>query len=169
MPTRHWIVNASPLILLGKVGRLDLLVKVAGSAIIVPRAVFNEVAVRQKEAAIVDFMQGTTECRIEPDVIAPPEVTIWDLGSGETQVIALGIALGCERVELDDKEARRCAKTFRLPSIGTLGLVGRAKRLGVIEKARPVIEQLCRSGLYLSDDLLHRVLDDLEESVSPQD
>lgn len=168
MPTRHWIVNASPLILLGKIGRLDLLVKVAGGAIIIPQAVFNEAARRHEEAAIVDFIHGTTGCRIEPDVVAPPEVAAWDLGGGETQVIALALALGCERMVLDDKEARRCAKTFRLASIGTLGLVGRAKRLGIIDKAHPVIEQLRRSGLYLSDDLLNRILDDLEEAVSPQ-
>lgn len=168
MPTRHWIINASPLILLGKIGRLDLLVKVTDGGLIVPKAVFNEVAKRHEEAAIVEFIQGTTGCRIEPDVVAPPEVTAWDLGGGETQVIALALALGCERVALDDKEARRCAKAFRLVSIGTLGLVGRAKHLGIIDKARPIIEQLRRSGLYLSHDLLHRILDDLEEAGSPQ-
>lgn len=57
---RNKALNASPLILLGKIRRLDLLVKVAGAGLIIPRAVFNEVAKRHEEATIIEFIQGAT-------------------------------------------------------------------------------------------------------------
>ncbi len=47
--------------------------------------------------------------------------------------------------------------------IGTLGVVLRAKRRGVIEMARPVIEHLRRVGLYASDSLIERALTHLGE------
>jgi predicted nucleic acid-binding protein len=41
---------------------------------------------------------------------------------------------------------------------GTLGLALLAKRRGWVPAARPVIEELRRNGLYLSDDLVARAL-----------
>jgi predicted nucleic acid-binding protein len=87
----------------------------------------------------------------------------WDLGAGETQVIALGIQIGATRVVLDDLEARKCAKAFELNVIGTLGLVARAKHLGVIDRVRPVMEQLACSGMHVSPALLNSILAELGE------
>jgi predicted nucleic acid-binding protein len=41
---------------------------------------------------------------------------------------------------------------------GTLGLVLVARRRGVIPAARPVVERLRRSGMYLSDRVCDRAL-----------
>ena len=97
------------------------------------------------------------------DIDVPTEILAWDVGAGETQVIALGLKHNTERVVLDDLEARRCAKAVGQPVIGTLGLIARAKRLGHIKKAKPVIEQLCRTGLYASDDLISWILKEIKE------
>lgn len=51
-----------------------------------------------------------------------------------------------------------CARVLRLPVIGTLGLVLRAKARGRIPVARPVVEDLRRAGLYLSDALIREAL-----------
>ena len=42
--------------------------------------------------------------------------------------------------------------------IGALGVVGRAKAMGRIAEAAPVIEHLRRTGLYVSDALVQHIL-----------
>ena len=58
----------------------------------------------------------------------------------------------------DDLAARRCPATFRIPVRGTLGLVLLAKQRGRISAARPVLEAMCASGMYLSDPVLNKAL-----------
>ena len=67
------------------------------------------------------------------------------------------------RVVLDDLQARRCARAMELKIIGTLGLVGRAKRLGIVEEAWPYLERLLRAGMYATDDLIEHVLREMGE------
>jgi predicted nucleic acid-binding protein len=45
-----------------------------------------------------------------------------------------------------------------LKIIGTLGVVGRAKHTGQIERAAPIIDRLRETGLYVTDELLQRIL-----------
>ena len=87
----------------------------------------------------------------------------WDLGAGETQVIASAQALGADRVVIDDMAARRCARVMGLRVIGTLGIIGRAKSEGLIKLAGPIIERLREAGLYISDDLVQRLLREVGE------
>lgn len=55
---------------------------------------------------------------------------------------------------IDDGLGRKCAETFDIPLYGTLGLVLKAKRLGMIAEARPVLHQLRKYGMYLKDATL---------------
>jgi predicted nucleic acid-binding protein len=66
-------------------------------------------------------------------------------------------------VILDDREARRCASVMNLKIIGTLGIVARAKRLGRIDAAVPVIEHLRRTGLYVAEALVQQILREVGE------
>lgn len=50
-----------------------------------------------------------------------------------------------------------------LAIIGTLGIVGRAKAHGLIERAGPVVQRLRESGLYVSDELVKRLLREVGE------
>jgi predicted nucleic acid-binding protein len=59
---------------------------------------------------------------------------------------------------LDDLAARRCARSLAIPVRGTLGLILIAKQRHIIPAARPLLEQLRRTGMYLSDHVLNRAL-----------
>ena len=160
--SRRWVVNASPLILLGKIGHVALLGELSDE-LILPEAVAQEVGAKpegERVLAIVASLPGT---RIEATVTLSSGLAAWDLGQGESQVIALATALPGSRAVLDDLEARRSAQSIGLPLIGTLGVVLRAKRRGLIEAARPVIEHLRRVGLYTSDQLIEQALAHLGE------
>src|SRR3954451_745168 len=55
---------------------------------------------------------------------------------------------------LDDAAARRCARSLRIPLIGTLGAILRAKRLGLIASAAEAVVALRAAGLRLDDDTI---------------
>jgi len=162
MESSPWVVNASPLILLGKAGAVELLASQA-EVVVVPAEVAGEVTVRVDGILLLETLRDNPKFRIAAAVATPPELLAWDLGAGETSVLTHAIRTGAERVVLDDLEARRCAKAFGVKTIGTLGLVGRAKRLGLIALAAPVIARLRQTGLYASDALVARVLAEVGE------
>jgi predicted nucleic acid-binding protein len=162
MAPRRWVVDASPLILLGKSEQLGLLGALA-HRIAVPRAVAEEVVAKPEGDRTLEAVHAIASFAIVDDEVPSPEILSWDLGAGETQVIAHAVAHGFDRVVIDDLEARRCAKSMGLPIIGTLGIVGRAKVAGVIERAGPAIRRLREAGLYASDDLVARLLREVGE------
>ncbi len=59
--------------------------------------------------------------------------------------------------------ARRCAASLSIPVIGTLDIVLAAKKNNFIAKARPVIEDITKAGLYLSDKVIDTVLQKVGE------
>lgn len=162
MVPNRWVVNASPLILLGKVEQIQLLGALAGE-IAVPRAVIREVSAKADGERTVQTLTTLESAIIVDDEVPPANILSWDLGSGETQVISHAVMHCADRVVIDDLEARRCAKAMGLAIIGTLGIVGRAKVSGLIDRAEPVIRRLRETGLYASEDLIQRLLREVGE------
>lgn len=89
---------------------------------------------------------------------APAEVLEWGLGAGESSVLSWALAHPSCTVVLDDGEARACAKTLKVPLIGTLGVALRARRNGRIPAAAPVLAALRAAGLRLDDAVLRQAL-----------
>lgn len=160
--SRVWVVNASPLILLGKVGHVTLLSDLSDK-LIVPDVVAREVGAKPEGERIISEVASLPGARFEAGIATPSEIEAWNLGRGESQVLALAGVHSGSRAVLDDLEARRCAQSLGVSLIGTLGVVLRAKRKGVIERARPVVEHLRRVGLYASDTLVEQALAHLGE------
>jgi predicted nucleic acid-binding protein len=100
-------------------------------------------------------------------VIAPrhisPRLLAWSLGRGETAVLALALEREGTTVVIDDAAARKCASVLRIPMIGTLGVVARAKRLGRIESAAAVFQSLREAGFHLDEKTTRQVLDEIGE------
>jgi len=82
------VVNASPLIFLGNAGRIDLL-RLTGSRVIVPQAVFDEVTTTHHDDRAARSIAESDWIERFASIDIPSEVTEWDLGSGESAVIAL--------------------------------------------------------------------------------
>ena len=92
--------------------------------------------------------------------IGPVEsaVAAWDLGRGESRVLSYGLRHDEWTAVVDDGAARRCAKGLDISVVGTLGVLVIAKRIGQLETVRPVVEDLERAGLHVSQDLIDHVL-----------
>lgn len=156
MSDEIWVINASPLILLGKLGRTDLLESLTRQ-VIVPQAVFREVAAGAAGDAAMKAALDWAAPRVQDDILVPPSISGWDLGAGESQVLAHCLA-GGHRGVLDDGEARAAAKVHSVPLVGSLGVILRARKAGLIPAARPLVEQLIESGSYLAADLVRQAL-----------
>ena len=87
-----------------------------------------------------------------------PIIQAWDLGLGESSVLAYSYVNAGTIAIIDDLAARRCAEALHIPLRGALGLVLIAKNRGVLPAARPVLLKLKQSGMYLSDRVLEKVL-----------
>jgi predicted nucleic acid-binding protein len=154
--TEAWVANASPLILLGRIGRLDLIDTLAPRTL-VPDAVIAEIRAGEvKDATAITTLRWAEPRRV-PDAIVPASVERWDLGSGESQVIAHGLP-GSRWAVLDDLAARRCAAAHGVVVIGTLGIVLRSKERGSIERAKPWTAKLMDAGMFVDRELLDQTL-----------
>jgi predicted nucleic acid-binding protein len=152
------VVNASPLIFLGNAGRLDLLRATGASRIIVPRAVFDEVtATQHSDRAAVALAESDWIERVAP-IDLPPTITEWDLGSGESAVIAVALGIRGARPVIDDLAGRRCALVLGLDVMGTIGIVIAAHRRGQIADPLRVLLDLRAAGMWLSDSVIELAL-----------
>jgi predicted nucleic acid-binding protein len=155
-PVRR-IVDSSPLILLAKVGQLSLL-RAGVTEVLVPDTVLSEVGARGPADPVFQQIQAAAWLKIVPAPPTPRRVLVWSLGAGESSVLTIALTdPDCEAI-LDDRDARRSAQALGIGVRGTLGLVILAKQIGSVPSARPVVEQLRRSGLFLTDDVASRAL-----------
>ena len=149
------VVNASPLIVLSRAGRINLLT-LAGTPIHVPESVSYEVCVHSDEAArtlqTVSWLQAVSDAEMLPIVRG------WDLGAGESAVLEWAQANRPARAIIDDYAARKLASVLAIPVTGTVGLALLAKQRGVVSLARPLVEEFIRAGLYLSAPVVDRAL-----------
>lgn len=159
--TERWVLNASPLIVLAAVGHEDLIRQLADE-VIVPGAVAGEImAGPADDRARQQIDRGEWSLRDTPT--APDELLAWDLGAGETAVMAYALANPGWTAILDDGAARRCARAFSIPVKGTLGIVLLAKKRGLIGSAAAVLQSLRRHGFRLDDALIAAALKELGE------
>jgi predicted nucleic acid-binding protein len=151
-----WIINASPVISLARVGQVELLARLPEQAAL-PQAVAEEISV----APIDDLARQTVESGLFKIVKAPAipdNILAWDLGKGESAVLAYALAHRGSVAILDDGAARRCARSLSLPVTGTLAVVVLAKQYGLIESAAQVLYALRGADFRLDDELVRDVL-----------
>ena len=157
-----WVVNASPIIALAKVGRLHLLDDLCRE-LLVPEAVAAEILAGPPSdparRALEDGWGPTVAAnRIAPDLLE------WGLGTGETAVLAVAMERKPATAVLDDAAARTCAKALGIEVIGTLGVVLRAKKKAIISSAADVLKALRVGGLRLDDNMIRSALNGIGES-----
>ncbi len=70
---------------------------------------------------------------------------------------------GIGQVCIDEWKGRRMALAVGLRVTGALGLLGKAKREGVISEVRPFLERALQTGIHYHPELIRRFLDALGE------
>lgn len=151
------VINASPLIVLTRGGHPEVL-RAAGERIVVPLPVATEIQQRGPDDPTAQFLAEAGWLEVLPAGPLPEQVAALRLDSGESAVLAWALAHPGAEAILDDLRARRAADRLGIPVRGTVGLIIVAKDLGIIPRVRPVIEDIRRAGLYLSDHVIEQAL-----------
>lgn len=151
------VVNASPLIFLSKAGLIDLL-RVVSPQVMVPESVAIEIGRRGSDDVTAKAMADTPWLISVPVTTIPPLIQSWDLGAGESAVLAYALQNPGMVAIIDDGSGRRCAEVLGVPLCGTLGLVLLAKQRAVIPSARPVVATLKQHGMFLSERTIDQAL-----------
>jgi predicted nucleic acid-binding protein len=146
------VVNSSPLIVLFRSGHSYLIPELF-KEVILPEQVYAEVlAGEENDAARISLPR--TEWVIRKKVEISLSVAAWNLGNGESAVFSYALQTPGARAVVDDLAARRCAKAFGIPTLGTGAILILAKRRGLIDSVREGVQSLRDSGLYLSDSVV---------------
>ncbi len=140
------ISNTSCLILLSKIQQLDLLKSLYNSIIITDtvKAEFGE--------NIPNFIKIKNPNQ-EFSVKSLEQI----LDSGEASTIALALESKNSLVILDDLKARKIAKNLGLKITGTLGILAKAKKLGIIDDLEKQINELQRKGIWISESVINQI------------
>jgi predicted nucleic acid-binding protein len=148
------VINTGPLISLGRVGALDLVAQLP-IAFVAPQEVAAEI-----DAGAVRGHPVTRPAWLQVVALREPvgAVAVQALDEGEAAVVQLALELGIPDVCIDEWRGRRAARAVGLRVTGSLGLLGRAKRAGLIELVRPWTERLAAVGARYHPDLLRRFL-----------
>ena len=156
------VTDSSPLIALAIIEQLELLPQLY-QCILIPPAVWEEVTIKGMG---LPGAQSISQVQWLEVKLPPPEgVSALSIlvDRGEAEALALAQIIPNSIVLLDDAQARRVAERLGIPRIGTLGILRRAKNLGLIDKVKPYIERLEASGIYIHINVIKAVLSDLGE------
>lgn len=153
------VSNTTPLIGLASLDRFDLLQQVFSAVHIAP-AVYDEIVVagREKRVAVREVTSSPWLKVVAIRDRLAVEVLMDELDAGEAETIVLARELGADWVLMDERRGRRKLDQLGLSKIGTLGILLKAKELGVLPQIRPDIERLRRRGFSLSQTVVEAVL-----------
>lgn len=157
------VCNTSPLILLAKIGRLDLLTRLYGE-VFIPSSVLSEVeAGPGKEPEQIRALLESGKSQLHQASRRALEMVPADLGPGERETIALALATKVDLVILDDQQGRRVARERALLVTGTVGVLIEARERGLIPSVRHELDRLIEAGMWIDEVFYHRILQELGE------
>lgn len=155
------VADSSALIALATCDSLNLLEDIFGK-VLVPEAVYAEVTSLDKPQSerLRSYLKGKVRAVdmqrfIYLDAYAD---------AGETQAMLLYKEVAADYLLIDDKRGRKVARINQIQTIGSLGVLLQAKRVGLIPSVAPLLAQISASPIFMNADLIKMVLDLADES-----
>jgi predicted nucleic acid-binding protein len=152
----EWIVDATPVIILAKIGLLDLLTHLARAGLL-PSPVVREFAAAPWQIPARNAVETGWGKVVAVRYIRVAVRSAGLLDLGEQSVLTLALQRPGARVVLDDGQARKTAQRLGLPMVGTVGVIVVAKQRELISTVAPLFDAIRAAGIYAGDDLLSQV------------
>lgn len=158
------VTNTSPLINLAVIGEARLLPELFGR-VTAPNMVREEIdslRLRDQRFRSAD----TANAAVFATVRDASRVALLSLhlDPGEAGAIALALELRADLILLDERRATRAARQLGLRTLGLLGVLLLAKRKGLIDQVRPLLDRLeTDAGFWIARDLRQQVCRAAEE------
>ncbi|MFM8492256.1 MAG: DUF3368 domain-containing protein [Bacteroidota bacterium] len=150
--TKVIVSDTSCLIVLANIREIDLLNRVFGRILTTPE-VADEFGESLPEWIEIRSPKNHKEIKRLESLV--------DIG--EASAIALALELENSVIILDDYKARKIAERYGVQMIGTMGVLVKAKKLGIIEAVKPLIVKIRETNFRISEDLEKRALDESGE------
>ena len=153
------VSNTTPISNLLHVDKIFLLAELFG-AVYIPKAVANEVNVAFSDCG--EWRESLEGGRIiiQPilnTILAKQMVPL--LHQGEAEAICLALEKKARLCLIDDKDGRIIAQSNNLPITGTLGILLKAKKTGLVSSVKPLIDELrTEHNFWVRDDMYQKVL-----------
>lgn len=151
----EWIVDTTPVIILGKIAHLDLLTDMTRE-VLLPSPVVREILKGPGADPARKAVEAGWGTEVAVRYIRVAVRSVGLLGPGEQAVLTLALKRPGSRAILDDGRARKAAKELGLPMAGTVGVIVAARRRGLITAVTPLLRAMQAAGCYLDEDLLRR-------------
>jgi hypothetical protein len=142
------VSDTSPVLNLARIGQLDLL-PLLYHQVLVPSAVYEEL-IRSK-----GDLPPATDLASRPWLIvatANDQERVQELRGyldpGEAEAIVLAIELRADLLLVDERRGRRVARAAGLAIAGLLGVIATPKRAGLIDLAKPLLDESIRSARF---------------------
>jgi len=154
------VSNTTPLIGLASIGKFhllhDLFIKVY-----IPQAVYKEAVVLGYEEGgakeeVISASAWMKVIQIQDQLAV--NVLLDELDIGEAETIVLACEMNASWVLMDEKKGRRKLNQLSLQKIGTVGILLKAKKVGLLSEIRPHLKQLRSQGFSISDSVSDSVL-----------
>jgi predicted nucleic acid-binding protein len=152
------VSDATPLIHLAAIGRLDLL-KELFQEILIPEEVYEEVVLHGRDrpgSVEVCEADWISRCHVPNKAVLQALQTT--LGAGEAACIALASSISADVVILDDKLARLHALSQGLKVTGTIGILLRCADREILS-FESALQELLATGFRLSPQETKRIME----------
>ena len=157
------IVNSTPLIVLSNINYLHLL-KDLYKDIYIPQAVYDEVTAKNDSACqqIKNNLNWIHICKIQDQ--SQKRMYQAKLHDGEVEVMILAQEnQNKDLVIIDDNSEKKTAKYLGLTVTGSLGVILKAKKQGLIHSVITLMNQLIQNGFYITPEVYDFVKDEAGE------
>jgi len=150
------VADSSPLISLAILNQLNLLQELFDE-VYIPKAVFEEVTATGKPFS--DILSNFSKPRIKnvKNKIAL-SILSHELDLGESEAIVLALENKIEDILMDEHKGRKIAIARGLHPIGTIGVLIQAKKKGLLKSIKPLIHELIKNNIYISQELYEYTL-----------
>jgi predicted nucleic acid-binding protein len=158
------VSDTSPILNLARIGRLQLL-PLLYRQVLIPSAVFAELSASKRDLPPgIDFASESWLIVAAANDQHRVRELRKNLDPGEAEAIVLAIEHRADLLLVDERRARRTATSEGIAVMGLLGDVARAKQVGLIDLAKPVVDELIETArFWIGPDLYAEVLAELGE------
>lgn len=148
------VTNTTPLIALtaatGGLGVLQFLY----SRVVVPLEVAQEVRMGGRQSFGLDVFNGADWLDVQTTAVELPPYLHNSLDRGEASVIQTALNLGVPLVGIDETAGRRIARLCALEVTGSIGILLKARRLGLDVSIPAALQRMQAQGIWLSNQVV---------------
>jgi len=157
------VSNTGPIIALMIIGRLGILKEIFDE-VVIPYEVHQELMKAKSVKDFINLMRITVyeeekwiKVQKLQTSLNPALRGILDVG--EASVIQLASDVKTDFVLIDERKARRIARSmYGLKVVGTARILVEAKRKGIVETVKDLLDEMRAGGYWIGDNIVQRIL-----------